>query len=207
MSEGTTWNGVPVTQPVSEARTVQATALVNGSIHRAVLNEYREAVIAGYTWTTDSVRMEEIDPLNEQPVVDEIYNNQAIVADPGAVYAPSSDGLLMFGYKDFSLHLYLVGGIGAAAANRTVTLSVEATDDIEVPAGTRQWVDICPSGYNVRTNALGAANWTCTGNVVVQEIIDWDELNCKRVRVKFDWDNDPSVTPGKVVLRVRRKAL
>jgi hypothetical protein len=208
MSEATTINGIPVTQPVEEARATQATALATGALHRGVMNEYREKVNAGYTWATDSNRIEEVDPLNEQPVIDELVNLQAVAADPGVTYAPSADGILMFGYKDFSLQLYLLGGIGAAATDRTVTLTVQASDDVEVPAATRIWVDITAAGYNLRTNALGAASFTATGGVTAtSEIVDWDELDCKRVRIRYDWDADPSVTNGIIVVRARRKAL
>lgn len=202
-------NGMPFIGKLLKSRTAQDTLKATNQQVQPVTNEYAEQVVAGYNWADDALRGEEVDPLNEQPVIDEIVNLQAVAADPGASYAPSADGMLMFGYKDFSISFHLVGGIGAAAANRTVTVTVECTDDIEVPAGVanRRWIDISQSGYNCRTNALGAASWTCTGNVIVEEKIDWDELNTKRVRIKYDWDADPSVTNGKIVVRARRKAL
>jgi len=192
---------------VGFARLTQNAAATANGRRVLVLDQYNQVVIAGYTWATESNRTEEIDPLNEQPVVDSIVNLQAVAADPGASYAPSVDGLELFGFKDVGFQIYLVGGIGAAAANRTVTVTVEASDDVEVPAGTRQWVDITLSCYDLATGTTLAAAMTCTGNVVVQYLIDCDEINNKRIRIKYDWDGDPSVTNGKIVINARRKAL
>lgn len=192
---------------VGFARLTRNTPVTVAGRRVAVLDQYGQAVGAGYTWETDSNRSEEIDPLNEQPVVDTIVNLQAVAADPGASYAPSSDGLEMFGFRDKSLHIYLLGGIGAAAANRTVTVTIEASNGVEVPAGTRQWVDITAAAVDDGTGAAVVLPIASTGNVVVQRALSMDQLNYKFVRVKYDWDNDPSVTNGKIVIAVRRKAV
>lgn len=192
---------------VGFARLTQNAAATANGRRVIVLDQYGQVVIAGYTWATDSNRMEEIDPMNEQPVIDSIVNLQAVAADPGASYAPSSDGLEMFGFRDLEFHIYLLGGIGAAAANRTVTVTFEVSDDVEVPAGTRQWVDISAMAVDLTTGAALILPLVSTGNVVVQRVIDFDQLNSKRIRLKYDWDADPSVTNGKIVVNTRRKAI
>jgi len=193
-------------QIMGSARTSQETAVANGDAARVVLNEHGELVLASHTWATESDRQEEIDPLNQQAVEDLIIDDVAIAADPGVSYAPSSDGILMFGYKDISFQMYLKGGIGAAAANRTITVTVQATDDLVVSAATR-WVDVTQAGYDTGSNSSGNASFTATGATVADHIVDFDELNCKRIRLVYDFDADPSVTNGALVAKSRRKSL
>jgi hypothetical protein len=159
-----------------------------------------------YTEATDSLRTEEIAPLNHEitgPTY--VINNQAVAADPGVSYAPSADGIIMDGYKDIAFQLYLLGGIGAAAANRTVTVVFQGSNDVEVPAGIRQW-DTLAVGYDLTTD-LTAASWVSVGNVALVTQVDFDNWQHKRIRVMYDWDADPSVTNGMVVITERRKAL
>lgn len=193
-------------QIMFDARSAQATAVDTGDAARPIVNLYGEQVIAGYDWNTASISVTEADPLNEKVVIDEIVNNTSVSADPGATYAPSADGIPMLGFKDLSAQLYLVGGVGAAAANRTVTTTTEATDDLSDGAAVR-WPDITPAGYDLTTNTTGNASYTATGATAVDYIVDFDELNVKRWRLKYDWDADPSVTDGEIGVRVRRKAL
>jgi hypothetical protein len=159
-----------------------------------------------YTAATDSNRSEEIAPLNSkftQPAY--IVNNQNVVADPGVSYAPSADGIVMDGFKDIAFQLYLLGGIGAAAANRTCTVVIQGSNDVEVPAGTRQW-DTLGVGYDL-VNDMTQASWASTGAVALVTQIDFENWQHKRIRVMYDWDADPSVTPGVVSITERRKAL
>jgi hypothetical protein len=159
-----------------------------------------------YTEATDSLRVEEIQPLNHehtQPAY--VINNQAVAADPGVSYAPSVNGIVMDGYKDIAFQLYLLGGIGAGAANRTVTVTFEGSNDAEVPAGTRQW-DTLGVGYDLVNDGTQAA-WTATGATPLVTQVDFDNWMHKRIRVRYDWDADPSVTNGMIVITERRKAL
>lgn len=159
-----------------------------------------------YTEATDSYRSEEIAPLNHehtQPAY--VVNLQAVAVDPGVSYAPSVDGIVMDGYKDIAFELYLLGGIGAAAANRTVTVSFEGSNDVEVPAGTRQWVTL-GVGYDL-TNDGTQPTWAATGATPLVAAVDFDNWMHKRIRVRYDWDADPSVTNGMIVITERRKAL
>jgi len=192
-------------QIMYEATSVQRAAVSTDSdANRPVTNLHGETVLASHTWPTQSDRSEEIDPESEKPVEDVIVNIQDVDADPGASYAPSVDGLPMFGFDSVSFQLYLLGGIGAAAANRTVTVTFEGSDDLEVPAGTRQWVDITPAAYSENRDAT-SQTYTSTGAVALADLADFDAYNHKRIRVKYDWDADPSATDGKIVVVSRRK--
>jgi len=193
-------------QVMGSARTSQETAVANGDAARFVLNANGELVLASHTWATQSDRQEEIDPLNQQAVEDLIIDSVAIAADPGVSYAPSADGILMFGYRDISFQIYIKGGIGAAAADRTITVTFQGTDDLVVSAATR-WVDIAQAGYDLGSNSNGNASFTATGATVADHIIDFDQYNCKRIRLVYDFDADPSVTNGAIVAKSRRKSL
>ncbi len=180
-----------------------ATPFLIGDLNYYVYVVYQNKA---YTEATDSLRTEEIQPLNHeitQPAY--IVNLQAVAADPGVTYAPSADGIVMDGYKDIAFQLYLLGGIGAAAANRTVTVVFQGSNDVEVPAGTRQW-DTLAVGYDLTTD-LTAASWVSVGNVALVTQVDFDNWQHKRIRVMYDWDADPSVTNGMIVITERRKAL
>jgi len=193
-------------QIMGSARTSQEAAVVNGDAARFVLNANGELVLASHTWATQSDRNEEIDPLNQQAVEDLIIDDTTIAADPGTSYAPSADGILMFGYKDISFQLYIKGGIKTGPTNTTITVTFQGTDDLVVSAATR-WVDITQAGYDLGSNSNGNASFTATGATVADHIIDFDEFNCKRIRVVYDFDDDPDSTNGAIVVKSRRKSL
>jgi hypothetical protein len=190
------------------AKSSQKTAVATGDNTLLVANVYGEQVNAGYVWSTDSNRIEETDPVNEQPVVDSIVNLQAITDGTTTAYAPSVDGLEMFGFKDLSLQLYLLGGVGTGPVDRTVTVTFECSNDVEVPAGTRIWVDISNAGYDVGTASSVVTSITHTGATSpVSKMIDFDNLNCKRFRVVYVYSGATAVTNGEAVINARRKAL
>jgi hypothetical protein len=55
-------------QVMLEARTSRGTAVANGDAVRATANEYGEAFIAGYVWASNSIRVGEVDPLDQKYV-------------------------------------------------------------------------------------------------------------------------------------------
>jgi len=190
------------------ARSSQKAAVANGSAALLVANLYNELVNAGYQWATDSNRTEESDPLNEQATVDSAVNLQAITDGTAAAYAPSVDGIEMFGSSGISWQTYLLGGVGAAATDRTVTVTFEASNDVEVPAGTRIWADISAMAVDLTTGAALALPLTATGGVTAKNtIVDFQGLNVKRVRMKYIFDGLTGSTNGKVVINARRIAI
>ena len=192
-------------QIMFDARSAQATAVDTGDAARPIVNLYGEQVIAGYDWNTASISVTEADPLNEKVVIDEIINDTAVdSADSGS--APSADGIPMLGFKDISFQLYLVGGVDAGANDETVTVIFKATDDLSDGAAVR-WPDITPAGYDLTTNTTGNASYTDAGAAASDYIVDFDELNVKRVRADYSWGGAPDSTDGEIVIRCRRKAL
>lgn len=157
---------------------------------------------------TNSLRSEEIDPLSAQYDTISLIANEAVAADPGASYAPSSAGQAWGGYGPLSLGIYIKGGIGAAAANRTVTVTIEATNGGTVAAATI-WTDITESFKSLKAGVDSAASYTSTGATAYQDVLVLrrEDSNFKAVRVKYDWDADPSVTNGIIVVTARGAAI
>ena len=143
------------------ARSSQITAVASNDRTDAIFNLYGEQVMAGYTWATQSNRVEEIDPLSQQFVTETLA---AVTNGTDATYYYYFD---MNGFKYFALQSTLNGGSG------TVTLTAEATiqNDGTAPASCT-YVDV--------TNDLfGVASTTASDMWVA------DEVNAfKYVRVK-----------------------
>ena len=192
-------------QIMFDARSSQATAVDDGDAARPIVNLYGEQVIAGYDWNTASISVTEADPLNEKVVIDEIINDTS-VSTAASGSAPSTDGIPMLGFKDISFQFYLVGGVDSGASDETVTVIVKATDDLSDGAAIR-WPDITPAGYDLTTNTTGNASYTDAGAAASDYIVDFDELNVKRVRIDYSWGGAPDSTDGEIVIRCRRKAL
>ena len=122
-------------------------------------------VTAGYIWSTQKIGTTESNPLSEQAVPEELVDTTNLTAD--TYYYPSEDGMSMDGYNDLSIQGVISGG---------VTATVEATID---DAGTPDWVDITPAGYELITNASGNASFVDTSF-----LLDFGNLNVSKVRVK-----------------------
>lgn len=135
-----------------------------------------------FTAATDSKRTQEIDPLNEKYVEEELEDTTNLAAN--TYYYPSSDGMPMAPFKDLSIQGEVSGG---------VTVTVEARQNVN---GT--WLDVTPAGYELLTNALGNANFVDTNF-----ILDFDVFNVWRYRIKVV----TSDATNAVGLWIRRKAL
>lgn len=158
-------------------------------------------------YPSGSVVVGERNPTNFVVVTPEyLVNNTAVTADPGPSYAPGANGIQMLGFKDISFQLYLIGGTTGGPVNRTVTVTFEAYNGLDVAAAAR-WVDITPAGYDATTDTTGNANYTGVGSTVSEYMIDFDNLNYQAIRVLYDWDGAPDNTDGAIVITARRKAL
>lgn len=124
---------------IGSARTSQEAAVANGDNARLVCNEHGELVLAGYTWATNSIRVEEIDPLSEKYVTETLidFTNKA-----NGTYYYYVD---MHGYRMLGLQWDLTG---------TITITAEATiqDDGTTPASCL-YTDVSNDWY-------GAASWS-----------------------------------------------
>jgi len=133
-------------------------------------------------------------------------SNEAVAADPGASYAPSSTGQALGGYKASQLQIYLLGGVGTGPVDRTVTVTVEATTGLTIAAAV-QWVDVTPLLVD-ESGTSGVASFTATGGVTAtSKLLDIGNPNWSHIRVKYDWDGAPDSTNGKIVVNYRGRAL
>ena len=116
-----------------------------------------------YTQSTDSQRGEEIDPIGEHYLEEELVDD----TDLGAAtnYYPSSTGAAMSDSNNFSIHAVTSGG---------VTTTVEGKID-----DSTDWVDITPAGYRLDDNTTGNASF-----VDQTFILDFDNLHVRNVRIK-----------------------
>jgi hypothetical protein len=129
----------------------------------------------GYTAASNSFRSEEINPLNDKYVRENLVD--AAVNVTAGTYYPSSAGIEMAGYKDCSIEFQFT-----AANNGTVTMTVEATNAAD-PLATADWVDITQACYSGNTNSYGNASYATAVNGSLKDILFLDELNVRAVRV------------------------
>lgn len=141
--------------------------------------------------------------ISSSPTTNTIINETSIASDPGESY---SDEVTMEPYTDLSIQLYLIGGESAGPANETVTVTVEGTNGLEV-GGVEQWVDFTESVLNTGEYELEATSFAATGATPVGFLLDMDNCNYEKVRLKYDWSGDPSVTDGAIVATARRKTV
>jgi hypothetical protein len=156
-----------------------------------------------YTLATDSLRVEEIQPLNHEHTQPEYIINELDITTAADDYAPSADGVIMDGYKDFAIQLHLLGGVDNQV-DRVVTVTIEGSNDLDAGAG-REWVALAV-GYDLSLDST-EASWASTGAVPLDTLVDFDNWMHKRLRVHYVWDDTPDDTPGEIVATIRRKAL
>jgi hypothetical protein len=110
-------------------------------------------------------------PLNKQAYVESSVDTTNVAA--GTNYYPSSDGQLMFGYKDLSLTGKFIDADG------TITMTIEVTNDDDATPANRDWIQIY--GYDVKNNTT-TNSWTVTDDTLTFAV-DFDNLNFKYYRV------------------------
>jgi hypothetical protein len=116
-----------------------------------------------YTSATDSSRDEEIDPLDEHYLEEELVDDTNL--DAATVYYPSSTGQAMGNFNNVSIHGVTSGGV-------TVTIEAKIDDSTD-------WVDITPAGYRLDDNTTGNASF-----VDQTFMLDFDDLHVRNIRIK-----------------------
>lgn len=142
---------------------------------------------------TDSQRVEEISPLNQQ-VLEESWADTTNVG-AGPTYYPSADGAAMIGYNDIS---FTGKFIEADAENNTLT--IEGTNDEDATSTNRDWITLY--GYRPDTDTI-VASIGCNATTTTYAW-DFDNCNYKYVRAKFVGGASATNT---VIIKARRKAL
>lgn len=188
-------DGVDAGEPVKiggYATDSQVTAVAVADRVNRVLSLNGENINRNHTYATNSDRTEEIDPLSQQFVPDELADTTN-VASGTATYYPSSAGMSQDGFKDFHLQF----GIGDTGG--IIGFTVEATTD---DAASPDFIDITPAGYRLDTNTTGVGSIFVTSGTSTG-MMDWDELNVSKVRVKLV----NNTATNSVQFHTRRKAL
>jgi len=170
------------------AKSAQQTAVATADRVKAVFNLFGEQVMAGYTWATNSLRTEEIDPLSQQYVNTSLVDTTNVSA--ATHYYPSSTGGTMDGYADQSLTGKFID------ADETLTLTLEVTND-EDTAG--DWNPIY--FYDDELNAT-VTNKTVTNGTELFSL----SVNNNNFR-RYRWVVVAGGDTNTVILKERKKAL
>jgi hypothetical protein len=175
-------------------------AIANGQTAQLVTDLYRRlwVVIAGYDSGSNANRTYEVSPLNLQVLEESLVDTTNVAV--GTPNYPSDDGLVMMGYKDFSITGKFICG-----ADNTLTLTVWGTNDEDATPANRDWIQL----YAYRTDANAIINSiACGAGATVTFAWDFDNLNYRYVRVRVAVTNaGPGALSNTVILKIRRKAL
>ena len=156
---------------------------------------------------SNSKRTQEITSLNDKYVSQKLFADEAVAADPGLSYAPSSAGHALAGYKDATLQLYLLGG-QSGDTDQLVTFTIWGTTGLTI-GGVVQWIDISKSCLDLNTGLSGVASWVSTGMTATEYLLAFGSLNISHIRVAYDWDAAPSLggSEGVIAIWLRDRAL
>lgn len=165
------------------------TPFASGDAYEVGINGQDKA----YDLSTDAYKTINLTPESSKYVQDSLVDTTNVAAATN--YYPSSTGMSMDGYKDFSLSGKFIDADG------TMTLSIEATNDEDTT--NADWIDISllgidsKTGINVITSAMTVTNGTLTFG------IEYNNLNYSNIRVKMV-NNGATNT---AIIKARRKAL
>lgn len=165
------------------------TPFTAGDVYEVGINANTKA----YDLSTDADKTINLTPESSKYVQDSLVDTTNVAAATN--YYPSSTGMSMDGYKDFSLSGKFIDADG------TMTLSIEATNDEDTT--NADWIDISSSGIDGKTgiNVIAAAMTVTNGTLTFG--IEYNNLNYSNIRVKMV--NDGATNTA--IIKARRKAL
>ena len=172
-------------------------AVDNNDVSAIVTDLYGRTMLASHQLLTQSDRVEEINPLNEKEVIEELIDDETI-DDDTTLYYPSEAGGTLENYAQLSFQYHLVGGVTVAGANVTMTVTIETNFDGDGAAG--RWVDITKAGYlpedDETVGAAGASAIVSVGVAANDGEIDFDEIRGLAYRVKITFSAIPTSAGG-----------
>lgn len=145
------------------------TAFASGDLAYRVAINYQSK---NYDPSTDTSKVSVMNPTAMNYVQDSLVDDVNFTADTR--YYPSSDGLSMDGYKNFSITGKFIESDGQ------ITMTVEATNDED--SATADWVQIY--GYDTKNNSIINSLYV-DDSASTTFAIDFDNLNYSLVRVKI----------------------
>lgn len=164
---------------------VATSIFTSGDMYEVGLNGQEKS----YDSTLDIIKVVNQSPDRLAYVPDSALDTANVAAADN--YYPSSTGLSMDGYKDFSITGQFIDADG------TMTFTVEVTNDEDTTNAS--WIQIY--GYDAKNNAV-VNSWTITNGTLTFAAC-FDELNFSYVRVKMV--NNGATNTG--IIKLRRKAL
>jgi hypothetical protein len=166
----------------------------------AVLNEFREIVLAGYNWLTKALRSEEVSPIVEMYGPSIAFVSSSNITSGTLAYYPSSAGISVGSQVDISTQLYLSSSSGS------IFVTYEGTNDT---SASPRWIDITKSvsirnlgGTNYLTGS-GYVNFSCATGTA-DFMLDLFQFNYEKWRIKTFIDYSNVNTLG---IYVRTKAI
>ena len=121
-------------QVMYEARTAQKGAVDNADAVRPVTNDHGETITAGYTWATDSNRVEEIDPLDQKYVPAVVVDVTDGTDDAGSTCPGASTDFCYYvsmdGFKNSGLQITLDCNGGTVTATVECSLQTGASSTL-----------------------------------------------------------------------------
>ncbi len=153
------------------AKSAQQAAVAAADRVKAVFNLFGEQVMAGYTWATNSLRTEEIDPLDQK------YVGETLIDENNIAQTTTAYGYIdMAGVKYLSIQAETSGTTPTDVL--TVTLEASTQDDGTSPASC---------DYQDVTSALtGSASFVDTDFYALIDTV----LPVKYLRVKYTTSTD-----------------
>ena len=155
-------------QVMLEALNGQKAAVDSGDAVRAVGNLYGEQVNAGYTWATNSSRTEEISPLDQKYITEQLVSDLSL-AD--SVYDYYID---MSGYRHAGIQFNINTGIGICDG-----YCAFAIDPLEPNIANKEFVDVSNALFN-------SASLHCIAGTPVNDFVFIDTtqpIEAIRIRV------------------------
>jgi len=183
-------NGVSMTASANVITVTGAgTPFASGDTYRVGLR-YQDK---SYTSTTNSLRVEEISPITSRYEEISLVDTTNVAASQQ--WYPSSDGMLMDGYKNLSLTGKYIDGDAV-----TSTITVYVTNDEDATAANRDWIQVY--GYDSKNNTfVNSISNTTAGTLTFSW--DFDNLNYKYVRVGLL----PGDATNTAIIKARRNSL
>jgi len=190
------------------ARSTLPAAVTNGDAVAALGDLYGRTMLSSHQLLTQSDRVEEINPLNEKEIIEELVDDETITAST-TLYYPSEAGGTLENYAQLSFGYHLNGGV-LAGAPVTETMTIETNYDGDGAAG--RWTDITKAGYlpkdDTTVGASGASSIISTGNTPNAASVDFNEIRGGWYRVKITWSAAPEVgNPGAAVIHAQRMVM
>jgi hypothetical protein len=160
------------------AQSAQKAAVAAGDAVKLVTNLFGEIVVAGFTWATQSIRTEEINPMWFGDLPEELENTTNIPIDTH--HYPGPNGYSLTGVKNISL----IGEMSIGGGSN-ITLKVQVSNDPSLASGSWEYLG---DGFRADTNTTGISQIAVSGTTE-SFILNHDSSNYAFLRYEVVNDN------------------